>query len=424
MFQRLFFILLLFGFLLLTNRYLSCDEAIQILQANDICSYLEIAKAAPGFPSSTTQIPFHRAQRWIVPFLVGILAKASGVSVESLFWGVALFSLLFIVRELFKLLDFWEIPEEHSLLCLAMVLWHPWMSRYYLAAPVMASTDLIFCAGLICMLRGLATQRIPSVVAGAVLGLIGKQTMIFLLPGILFWLLTDKDRQKYPLKKRMAVSGVLGIVMACVLALTAWGANRFVDAGMDAGVHIFGIIPWVPYQFSFKAMIEFVVRGIFPLLLPIGILAGLHIGKPSLPSRAYVRCWIFAGLICAQPFMASPDEYGMSITRLNSFALLPLLLAVALQLKQIQLRLSPATTLLCGAIIAASSLHHKVTYHGLSESASATLSGLAAGDPVARAASRFFLIYVLAALGLGLLFLLEAGKQRPCGCIKRTISLS
>jgi hypothetical protein len=67
------------AFLYMTTLSLSFMAAIDWVQATEAFSYLEIAKAAPLFP--TELLPYHFAQRWVPHYLVSMLASLSGLSI-------------------------------------------------------------------------------------------------------------------------------------------------------------------------------------------------------------------------------------------------------------------------------------------------------------------------------------------------------
>jgi hypothetical protein len=67
----LFFVLLM----LITNSVISFDHTLTRVSAMDTSIYLAIADASPGLPPPGSELVYHGAQRFIIPYSIGYIAK-------------------------------------------------------------------------------------------------------------------------------------------------------------------------------------------------------------------------------------------------------------------------------------------------------------------------------------------------------------
>src|SRR4051812_11822198 len=74
-------------FLGATNHYANpVDNRREYVEGvNDSFSYLAMADAAPHLP--VDRLPFHHAQRLVIPYLVGLIHDATGLSIHGLFFA-------------------------------------------------------------------------------------------------------------------------------------------------------------------------------------------------------------------------------------------------------------------------------------------------------------------------------------------------
>ncbi len=94
------FLIVSFLFVVLTNNYYSYDQSI-IFGARDGTDYFLIAQSFPNIPYDTLQ--YHKAWRFIIPTLIGLIGKISNIELYLLF---RIFVLLFCVL---TILIFFEI---------------------------------------------------------------------------------------------------------------------------------------------------------------------------------------------------------------------------------------------------------------------------------------------------------------------------
>ena len=208
------------AFLLATNRWTAPK-----VWANDAISYGLMAHAAPGVPDGKV-VGSAYAGRWIPHYLVGLLADATGFGPHTAYWiaGIAAVCALAIVAAVvFAALD--APPGLVALTLLAFVAAPYATPRETLLAPGLLQ-DEVFVLGLAICLAGLLRVRFGVVLAGALVALAGRQTMLPLLLIVAAWILIDDDwraaldaRRRRRAAATVVVSGL--VLYAAILLVTA-----------------------------------------------------------------------------------------------------------------------------------------------------------------------------------------------------------
>ena len=324
--------ILLLLLLLLTNRYLFLVSDSQVLPG-DCFSYLRIAIAFPSLPTGNPDISPHHAQRFMVPYLVGAFSRLTHLPLESSFRVFAIGAILSIVEVLCRILRrLHGLLPLHSLWLLALLILNPYSFRIYIAAPYLLN-DLFFQVGLAMLLLGLFEKSIGISLVGVSLAVCSRQTGLLLIPPMLLWLmcLWPKTRKKAALFTGLAAVSVIVVV---------YGATSYVafkiSGQLVSTTHVTGLLAWLRGSPSFKALVEFGLRGIIGLTFPIATLLG------TLPQLSSIAGWSredhlrtvcllgFAVMIAAQPILGGPAVTGHDITRLVLLGLTPLLIALAI----------------------------------------------------------------------------------------------
>ena len=137
----IFFIIVL---ILSTNHY-SYDEALSLNQL-DSKSYYLISSNYPNILFES-DIPYHHYQRFLVPYIIGLLSDLTGLSIFHLYKLFVIITLVFISILHKKI--FYKIGYnfELAVVFLSMIIFSPYLSRYIVSIPMML-VDLVFV--LIC----------------------------------------------------------------------------------------------------------------------------------------------------------------------------------------------------------------------------------------------------------------------------------
>ena len=79
------YIIVVIIFLFITTKYLNLYDIIHIAGQMDVISYTEISRYAPLLPSESDIIIKHIAQRFLIPYLAGLIAYFTGIDLFLIF---------------------------------------------------------------------------------------------------------------------------------------------------------------------------------------------------------------------------------------------------------------------------------------------------------------------------------------------------
>lgn len=148
---KIYYIYTLFCFIFisLTTEYLSLEDIIYVANQTDVISYSELAKVAPDLPTDSDLIIKHVAQRFLVPYVIGLTSKLLNI---DLFITFKLFTFIFVIFYIY-LIDFIRRKLNfnfiNSILFFSILFLNPYIVRNHLFQPVQAHDILFFSFGLI-----------------------------------------------------------------------------------------------------------------------------------------------------------------------------------------------------------------------------------------------------------------------------------
>ena len=369
-------VLLLFLFVVATNRWLGWQEGIRYVQADDSRSYELMSEAAPGLPTldSPRGAPlYHHAQRLFIHYLVGSTAKISGIELGTVYHAAVLLTALaiaFVAQQLLLKVGLAEdIPRR---ILLAAFIFNPYAFRYYWIAPT-AIADLVYVLGLGITLLGLIEVRASALLAGALLAALGRQTLLLALPGISLWILLAPDWRKFPSAQRAIVVAATWVIVVGIYV----GSGAFVlpfTGRMVHGADIFaGLAKWlVSDAFSFRMLGEHLLRVFIPALMLLSLAATFLLGWGFRRLRdisvEFWTAWLIAAATGAQPLILDPYAIGKNQSRQSALALLAVLTATAYLFRDARWRPENRRGLtalaVVGGAIAVASFHHMYTVVG------------------------------------------------------------
>ncbi len=348
-----------------TNRYTDYDADRELIgqAAGDSYSYFAIAESVPGLPHDT--LAFHHSQSMALPYLVGVVHRVAPVSIHRAF-QLTVFALeIAILLVCATLLAALSVRGSEAGVMLAMLALSPWAFRYYVTFPEMLN-DLGFVLGLGVLLLGLFSGRIGTVVAGQLIASLSRQTGLLLVPFVCVWIWRDRQAwERHARSGRIATCAVVAACAAGVYAATAAIAAPF-SAPSENRDHILGLASWLTHDIDLAVLEAFALRMVAPVAIPFAFLAGLiRYPKVAAPDDGRIGLLIFGSVCCwVQPILAGPGITGGNAERLVSLGLVPLVLALAVRIRDVGGLRIAASTPRCAAMIAvlgAGSLHHVYT---------------------------------------------------------------
>jgi hypothetical protein len=363
----------------LTNRWL-VDEPGFSLHGYDSVSYLAIADAFPGLPTTIDltrahpergeearhlPLPHHHAQRLTGAYVVGALAWLGGLPTLTVF---AIVNPLLLAATLACLLAAGRqarLGPRAGLLLAALFLANPHLVRFNLTIPTYTG-DTLFLLGTALLLYGGLRRSFGWIVLGLALAALGRQTALLLLPGLFLWLRTtgqgSAGRLLLLLSVGLGIYGVTGAIAGLinphshnldhVLGLGTWWQNRAATGSAEA----------LRYALTHEFQ-PFLIRVLLPLALPL-LLLGMLALRRRLQADAVMLAWGLMTLgVLAQPLLAGPHVTANQGARLTALGLLPLLLATtrAVDRTGVLMRLGAGHGWALGGLLLAGSLHHRYT---------------------------------------------------------------
>src|SRR6266581_704856 len=342
--RNLLFFAMLGLFLAGTNRWMSWDDGIGFLQANDVRSYETIAQAAPLFPSR--QIPLHTLYRFA--------------------WAALILLTLYAIHQALVAL---QIDPTAYRLCLALFLTNPYALRYYAIVPGMLQ-DLVFVFGTAVVWLGLVRTSGSLVVAGTLVAALGRQTAVMLVPAIGAWMFWSTAWRARSARERMLWAILPGVAAGVCYVATSRVVRSFALPSLNVD-YLVGLLVWVKGgDFAWVTLGELCLRAAVPFAVSVAVVLGLVASAQRksrsawpLPREVWL-CLFFMMMIAAQPILAGPKITGQNASRLSALGLVYAVGMVAYAYRSIQPAWSSPRRIVLGAILLLSSLHHAYSVWG------------------------------------------------------------
>lgn len=375
--------LLLTG-VLATNRLLVDDPGMSIYGFDSI-SYVEMARAFPGLPSM--QIPHHHAQRIAGPWLVGALAHVGPLSLEWTFEVITFLLLLVLIYINWKTCEGIGASPATCVLVAAALTFNPYFTRFYLSIPTYVG-DQIFLIGLSLLIQALLFKKPMLMISALLLGALGRQTTILLLPPAFLWIFFHHDWKSISGKTKLMAFSAAAALVIFIYFLSSWVASKINPLNVNAD-HVFGLFHWlanlwkgaptgvelheVPLapevmgvsQSPMVSLLSYLLRAVLSLIIPLSMILAITGVKGFFThkSLSYRLLALTSLLICAQPMLAGPILTGHPVTRLTMFCLPALVIAFAILQTETKpgMNWNPKILFSALAVLFISSLHHRYT---------------------------------------------------------------
>jgi hypothetical protein len=366
-----------------TSRYTDpdADRALISKAAGDSYSFLAIAAAAPALPHE--RMAFHHAQRIAIPYVVGVVHHVVPVSLHQVFVIAVLIAEIAILLVIAGVLEALGIPESGVALMLAMLAFNPWAFRHYLTFPEMVN-DLGFVLGLAIMLRGLVRGGVSAVVAGQLLASVSRQTGLLLVPLVVMWVWRDARAWGLSsVRRRALVCAAVAVTAVVVYVASGRIAVTFADPSENVE-HLLGLATWLGSGFDARALGIVLLRMFASVAIPVACAAGMvRYHRARGPESHRVALLVAGSAWCwLQPFLAGPALTGGNGERLAVLGLIPLVLALAITMREAGALAIVTRSAWFGAavaLLALGSLHHVYTHPALAFMSSRGAFGLLYG---------------------------------------------
>lgn len=369
----------------ITQRWTSWSSGIRLLGEADVASYAPMAAAAPGLPHIRLGSDF--TQRFVVHYCVGLLAKATGLSLPATYRAAWVVVFLAIVVTVVQLLWRLGVVGLGFRVCVAVLVLSPYAFRYYAIVPGMLA-DPVFELGLALSLLGAVSRRVGVLLAGVVVAIVARQTALLTVPVLAMWLLVDAHWQGLGPRRRWFGAAALAALpgagyVAIHLATASFSKPYAPRIPQDTVLPLLGRLPGTASELT-----SHVLHSLAPLVLIVALLAAVALARrrggwsPAL-SAGLVGPLAMGCAVLAQTLAISPDFPGLAFNepRLSALGLIAFVVALAVEFARTpaQMPAGRATEAAIYALLALGSLHDIYSVVGPSSTGQFLIVQLAAG---------------------------------------------
>jgi len=302
------FFLFSFIFLILSNNFFNYNESILYGQTDGI-TYFKIAEAAPNI--STEKLPYHKAQRFLLPYISGVISKYLIVDTYVIFrvFSFCLIGLiLFIFKKIFHKLN---VEINFQIFLFSLIIFNPYIMRYYLANPLMINDLLFLLSGTLLILSFISYNKWLLSLSIFLATVSRLESFFFILSLIIGKVIYKK---KYTFSLNSIVTNL--IIFSSIFLLNKYHANIVgVDnIGAFAPEQRFGLFV---FNYSLKEFLFFIILpffNFFPILL-FFLFFNLKVLTRA-QNSVFIFSIIIVFLTMITPFISGPIATGKNIIRL------------------------------------------------------------------------------------------------------------
>jgi hypothetical protein len=317
-----------FVFILITNSYFTFEESLKF-GASDGADYYLIADSYNNIPHET--LAYHKAWRFIVPIFVGIIAESFNLETYFVFRILVVISCLSLIVFFFKILKKLKIKNFHIFFLTSLIIFNPYLFRYFLASPTMINDLLFINAGLLIVLSIIKNNK-NILYVGFFLATITRQNAIFYLLSILIVKFIFKNNSFIKYKDLCLVS----ILTLFIFFINNMFANHYTD--YNDTYSLFNRFNIFVFNYS---LLDFIKYNLFPLIILLPLILYIIFEKDFLTIKK-IRTELFSIILLMVIFVTSvayvggPMVTGKNLIRLInlSYPLIILLLVLPFELKK------------------------------------------------------------------------------------------
>ena len=141
--QNLFLTLLFILLVISTNNYFNYENSL-LFGGRDGKFYFLISQYSPNFGIN---IEYIKGERFFLPFLIGIISKLTSIDLFLLYQITSIFLIITLILLYREILILSKIENYLYFFFLLLVVFNPYLIRYYLAVPTIV-VDLTFIISL------------------------------------------------------------------------------------------------------------------------------------------------------------------------------------------------------------------------------------------------------------------------------------
>lgn len=307
-----FYILWLLFFLFFSNQHYSYDEIIAINQT-DSHSYMAIAISAPDYSSEI--LPYHKAQRFFVPYLVGILSKLLNVNILYIFKILNIITMLSIIFLHCRIIEKFKLNSSSSIIFISALILNPYLFRYSIAVPTMIN-DLVFVLSIYLFLYAIVINKNTSIYP-VFLSLISRQNGMFIfLANIIY----NFFNLRFKYFKSLNFFYTIIIFIFIFILANSYAEN--VSTSNFNFKHAYGIFEWILSSWDFLTFLKWITLPFYsylPLLVIFIFFFKIKEYDKSYLKNYLIFFFLFFSII-GMSILPGPIITGRNIIRLTTLA--------------------------------------------------------------------------------------------------------
>lgn len=314
------FSFILISLLLLSTNHYSYEQSL-LLNQLDSKSYYLISKNSPELLLSQ-EIPYHHYQRFLLPYIIGIISEFSGFEIFSIYKVLTILVLIFISIIHKKILIKINQNFETSIILLSVIIFSPYLSRYIVSIPLML-VDLCFVLiSYLVILAFLYNSRW--------IYLLIQLSLFFRLSGIAI-IIGHIGSKIFNYKKNLYKIFFIISSSLIIIFLLNFVANKFTNSEFN-NLHYLGLIK----EFNFSRLLQTLIFIFKPIIcfVPLAfLLIFFKFEKSNFDLEKFIFFLSIPMLIIGQPVLGGELVTGNNIFRLSSLALPFLIIYFAILFK-------------------------------------------------------------------------------------------
>ena len=250
------FLILSFLFIFFTNTFYNFEQSL-IYGAADGETYMRIAEASPNF--SSEKEPFHKAQRFIIPYSIGLITNIINLDEYFLFKFFTTSIFLIYLYLLLKIFEKLEVTKQFQFFLFSLIIFNPYILRYFLSLPTLINDLMFILSGTLLLFSLLEKKKIFFFIS-ILLATISRQNVIFILFGLIL--------SKLIFRRKFHIT-FLDLIIAIIIYYLTHSINNYYASSLGGENYAynfnerFGILF---FNYSLKDFLFFMVFPIFNFL--------------------------------------------------------------------------------------------------------------------------------------------------------------
>lgn len=320
--KKLFLTLLTVLIVLITNNYFDYDNSL-IFGGSDGRFYTLISRYSPNFGIN---IEYIKGERFFIPYILGIISKLVSIDLYLLYQITSASLVLILILLYREILILSKIEGYSYYLSFFLVVFNPYLIRYYLAIPTIV-VDLLFIISLEIIVIGFLKKQNKFFFLGLVIATLCRQNSIIILFVFFIIKFIYKNKSIIKYKDLLLLLTIYIIFFSINVYYAVNSSDNLKEVENLYSTTLFGIL-----MFDYN-LIDLFRYLYFPLLgygtIVIYILILLYLGQFKLKINEFVIfCLITSILLIGIAFVGGPTTTGKNLIRLSNFAYIYLILLI------------------------------------------------------------------------------------------------